>query len=267
MRAVPLHTVLAEFLGRLAALALAVAGAACSTTSNEHTPNGSGGSDNGGTSTGGSAALGGAAGTSASGGSSGSSTGGTQGGSAGSGGTAGSAGNGGSGGGSPCTGSGGASSVTSICGSRPLNSLTAQEATQLCNDTTAYVRRAVGSANVCKYAAIVNASSQSAPTEGELQAACTAAESSCNQDDNRMTPTALCGDIPPTCTATVEQYSACVVDEGMLFDQGASALVDCSTLTFANLSTAFDVPTTASEAPSCMALMTACSNFFPPYIN
>jgi len=138
---------------------------------------------------------------------------------------------------------------------------------ELCNDTTAYVRRTISTTNVCKYSAIVSASSQSAPTEAELQAACTSAESSCTQDTNRMSPTALCGDIPPTCTATVEQYSTCVVDETMLFDQGAGALVACSMLTFANLSTAFDVPTAASEAPSCTALMTACSSFFPPYIN
>jgi hypothetical protein len=82
-----------------------------------------------------------------------------------------------------------------------------------------------------------------------------------------MGPGALCSDIPATCTATVAQYSTCIVDETVLFDQGVSGLVSCSMLTFANISTIYEVPDNASQAASCMALTTMCPGFFPPYIN
>ena len=94
-------------------------------------------------------------------------------------------------------------------------------------------------------------------------------ESTCNQDPTVPGPGAmtLCSQIPATCTATVAQYSTCVMEEAALFEQGANALTSCSMLTFENLSAAYDVPTAATQAPGCMAVKMACPNFSLPYIN
>jgi hypothetical protein len=168
-----------------------------------------------------------------------------------------------------CSMTAGGTGVTNLCGAAPLNTLSAMESVQLCNDTSDYIASAIGRATGCKYVGIVAAASNSSPTEEQLQAACSVSEGACNQDATIAGPGAntLCGQIPPTCTATVEQYSACVTDEAELFDQGATELVSCSMLTFGNLSAAYDVPTAASAAPSCMAIKTACPNFSLPYIN
>jgi hypothetical protein len=77
----------------------------------------------------------------------------------------------------------------------------------------------------------------------------------------------LCTEIPDTCPATVAEYSACVKDETMLFDQGVNGLPACATLTFATVGNSFDLPTTAGQAASCMTLTTKCPGFSAPYIN
>lgn len=159
--------------------------------------------------------------------------------------------------------------VTSICASATLDTLTAEEETQLCTDTGTYIAGAITRAAACKYYAIVTAASSSAPTEEEMQTVCSTAEADCNSNPSVMGPGAntLCSQIPDGCTATVEQYSACVTDEAVVFDQGAAALVGCSELTFENLATSYDVPTDAGDAPGCMPLKTACPSFTVPYIN
>jgi len=170
---------------------------------------------------------------------------------------------------SGCTTTAGGTAVTSLCAGAALNTLTAAESMKLCDDTTAYVEGSINRATGCKYVAIVGAASNSSPTEAQLQASCSSAEGTCNQDastDGAGAKT-LCGTIPATCTATVEQYSTCVVGEAALFEQGANALTSCSMLTFGNLSTVYDVPMAASESPSCMAVKMACPNFTLPYIN
>ena len=168
-----------------------------------------------------------------------------------------------------CTMAAGGTAVTSLCGAAALNTLTAAESSQLCSDTSAYVVAAIPRATGCKYQAIVAAASNSSPTEAQLQAACASTEATCNQDASVMGPGAntLCGQIPATCTATVAQYSTCVEDQAVVFAQEAGELTSCSTLTFGNLSTVYDVPNAANAAPSCMTLETACPNFTLPYIN
>jgi hypothetical protein len=170
---------------------------------------------------------------------------------------------------SGCSKTAGGTAVTGLCGGAPLNTLTAAEAATLCTDTSAYIASAIGRANGCKYLGIIAAASNSAPSEEQLQAACSTSESACNEDASIAGPGAntLCGSVPPTCTATVEQYSTCVTGQAVVFDQGASELVSCSMLTFGNLSTAYDVPMAATAAPACMAIKTACPSFTLPYIN
>lgn len=170
---------------------------------------------------------------------------------------------------SGCTMTQGGTMVTSLCSEAPLNALTPAEQVQLCSETGAYVAGAVDRAVSCKYVAIVASASSSAPTEAEMQAACSAREMACNQDDTIMGAGAMtqCSAIPMTCSATVAQYSACVLDQAVVFEQGATALTSCAMLTLANLSTVYDVPMAATNAPGCMALKTACPTFNLPYIN
>lgn len=170
---------------------------------------------------------------------------------------------------SSCTMAAGGTAVTALCGAAALATLTTEEATRLCSDTSAYVVGAISRATGCKYKAIVFAASNSSPTEAQLQAACASTESTCNQDASVMGPGAntLCGQIPPTCTASVEQYSACVEAQAVLFEQEANALTSCAMLTFGNLASVYEVPDAASAAASCMAIKAACPNFSLPYIN
>jgi hypothetical protein len=163
----------------------------------------------------------------------------------------------------------GGTAVTSLCAAAPLGSLTQAQAAQLCTDTGAYVASTVDKAIGCKYAGLITAASSSSPTVEQLQAACTGREATCAQSTTPMGPggNTQCSQIPPTCTATVEQFSTCIKDLTVLFEQGASALVACPMITFASIPAAFDVPTTASAAPSCLALQMACSGYSVPYVN
>jgi hypothetical protein len=54
-------------------------------------------------------------------------------------------------------GSGGSSptAVTTVDSTKPLNTLTAAETTQLCNDTSAYMEKVVSTASVCKQSAVM----------------------------------------------------------------------------------------------------------------
>jgi hypothetical protein len=169
---------------------------------------------------------------------------------------------------SACTATQGGTAVTSLCADAPLNTLTQAEASKLCSDTGAYATTAIGKPGGCKYVGIVAAASSSAPTEAALQAACSAREASCTQGAS-MGPggNTNCSAVPATCTATVAQYSSCIMNEVTVFDQGANALVSCSMLTNGNLGTAYDVPNAAAEAPDCMAIKTACPSFTLPYID
>jgi hypothetical protein len=182
--------------------------------------------------------------------------------------------NGGSGGGSGtasadgCSMSSGGTAITNLCGAATLGSLSAAQAAQLCSDAGDYVLRNINKATGCKYLGIIAAASSSAPSEMQLQSSCSGTEQSCTRDPMSKGPGGgtLCGQIPPTCSATVEQFSSCLKDQALLFDQGAAALESCSALTFAKLSLAFDVATAAGAAPSCMALQSACPGYSVPYI-
>jgi len=205
-------------------------------------------------------------------------TGGTTSDSAGSGGTVSSAGSSGMGGSSSspatvsasgCTMTEGGTAVTGLCADAPLNALTQTQQLQLCSDTGAYAAGVIDRAVGCKYVAIVASASASAPTEAEMRVVCAAREMACNQDASIMGAGALtqCSGVPASCTATVAQYSTCVMDEAVVFEQGATALVSCSMLTLGDISTLYAIPMTATNAPGCTAIKAACPTFTLPYIN
>lgn len=163
----------------------------------------------------------------------------------------------------------GGTDVTSLCSTAPLNALSDAEEMQLCTETGTYIEGALTRANACRYYAIVTSASSSAPTVEEMQGVCAQAESDCNLDPTVMGPgrKTLCSQIPDSCAGTIAEYSECVADQAVVFDQGAGELVPCSELTFENLSSSYDVPLAANEASGCTALKAACPSFTLPYVN
>lgn len=182
--------------------------------------------------------------------------------SAGTGGTASAAGSSSTGGTATLGGSSsaGASSVTTLSGTKPLGSLTAAEATQLCSDIYAYYGRTVPRATVCKANGLTGAVSSSSPTDAVLQQFCQTRESTCLQS-SATSPT--CSDLPTPCTATVADLSACIVDTATAYNQGAGALPGCATVTLANLPAIWDF-VTATPPASCGALDGTCAGLDIP---
>lgn len=223
----------------------------------------------------GSPATGGTAGSSSgSGGStstSGGSTGGaavSPGGAAGMGGNAGSAGTGGGGsasGGSASGGSGGAApagSVTTLSESKTLGSLSANEGTQLCNDTYAYFGTATPKPVACKWAGLAYAASSSSPTEEKLRMNCSSHEASC-QDTVPWSMNSGCSPWPMTCQGTVGAYSSCIKAEIAAFTQRVNGLPGCDTITSQSTASVFE--TMSAGLPSdCDALAAMCPDLTVP---
>ena len=175
---------------------------------------------------------------------------------------------GGAGGTTGTGGSGGGGSVTTISSSRTLGSLTAAESDQLCNDTKAYFMAAISKTNSCKFSALSNAASTSAPNDTVLQTNCTSMETSCNASAT-MGPGTSTSCFPPaaTCTATVAQYSACISDEAALLNQSATTLPSCAAVRLADITPIFGAVEALYQATGCMALMAACPDFVFPIAN
>jgi hypothetical protein len=130
---------------------------------------------------------------------------------------------------------------------------------QLCSDARAYFARSISKANACKFAALSFASSSSAPTDADLRAGCSSTENTCNgADASSMGTVNTCLPLPATCTATVAQYSACIVEETAFFNQSVPPLASCSTVTRADFNAVFDVTTGINQGASCAALTAAC---------
>jgi len=188
--------------------------------------------------------AGGTGGTSGRGGSTGG-TGGTGGSSSSTrGGSGGSSGSGGAGGGS----SGG--SVTTLDGGKPIGTLTAAEANQLCADTYAYYGQAISQADLCKWAGLSYGVSSSAPSDSQLQTNCKSQETPCL---TASPASVTCSALPSNCTATVSQYSACVTDEAAAFKKAVDALPGCATVKLTDLAGVWAYET--GDAPaSCTAI-------------
>jgi hypothetical protein len=172
------------------------------------------------------------------------------------------------GGGPGSAGSAGGGSVTSISGSKPLGTLTTAESTQLCDDAKAYFMSSISKANSCKFSALSNAASTSAPSDAVLRTNCTSMETSCNASAAMGPGVATsCFAPPPTCTATVAEYSACIKDGAALLTQSASTLPSCSAVKLADISPIFMAVEALYQVPGCMPLTTACPDFVFPIAN
>src|ERR1019366_1181846 len=160
------------------------------------------------------------------------------------GGSGGSSGSGGAGGGS----SGG--SVTTLDGSKPIGTLTAAEANQLCADTYAYYGQAISQADLCKWAGLSYGVSSSAPSDSQLQTNCKSQETPCL---TASPASVTCSALPSNCTATVSQYSACVTDEAAAFKKAVAALPGCAAAKLTDLAGVWAYET--GDAPaSCTAI-------------
>jgi len=166
------------------------------------------------------------------------------------------------GGSSAATGgsSGSGASVTTLSGTMSLGSLTAAEATQLCNDAYAYFGQAISRATLCKATGLTTAVSSSAPTDAAMQQFCTDNESICLQASPNSPS---CGDIPTPCTVTVAQYSTCIVDKASAYNQGVNGLASCATVGRADLPAIWDF-VTANPPASCTALDATCAGLDVP---
>jgi len=225
-------------------LSLLLSIVACSTS----TTSGGGGG------TGASKGSGGAAGTGGQVGTGGSTS---RGGTVGSGGNAsgGSAGSGGAGsGGAGAAGATGGTAITSVGGGKTLETLTPSEATQLCNDTSAYFGKNIPKATMCKEAGLGYAVSSSAPSDTQLQKNCSSKEASCLQAGPAI---ANCTDITAKCKATVAQYSTCIADRAADFSQQVSALANCATVTMPDLEAVWTFMSAALPA-SCALVTDLC---------
>jgi hypothetical protein len=175
---------------------------------------------------------------------------------------------GGAGGNTGGGGTGGGTTVTSLPASKALGTLTAAEATQLCDDVKAYYGTAITKASSCKWSAIFGAASSSSPNNMALQNNCTTMETACNQSaDTGPGKATSCLPIPSDCTATVAQYAACIVAGAMVLNQSANTLPSCATVTLADLTPVFNANDALNAPPGCMPLANACPALAFPIAN
>ena len=155
-------------------------------------------------------------------------------------------------------------SVTSVSSTKTIGSLSAAEATQLCNDTYFYFDSAIPHATACKWNGLYRAASSSSMTTDQLRTGCSLAENSCLQSDAGAFANPGCGDVPKTCTATVAQYAACIADEVTTFNQTVNGFPSCMTVTMAGTGPIFDALAGGTPPASCTSLGDACPSLLVP---
>jgi hypothetical protein len=170
----------------------------------------------------------------------------------------------GTGGTSGGTGGGSGNSVTSVSGTKTIGSLSAAEATQLCNDTYFYLDTAIPHATACKWNGLYRAASSSSMTTDQLRTGCSLAENSCLASDAGAFSNPGCGDLPKTCTATVAQYATCIADEVTAFNQTVNGFPSCMTVTMAGTGPIFDALAGGTPPASCTSLGDACPSLLVP---
>jgi hypothetical protein len=167
------------------------------------------------------------------------------------------------GGGSAGTGGGGGGdSFTTLSGTATLSTLTAADATRLCDDTYAYFRTAISTENACKWRGLSFATSSSAPTQEQLRANCAEKETQCLADPaTAFASSAGCSPFPSNCGATVAEYSSCVKDMVAGFNPTVTAIAGCDVLTSQDTDAVWAALGAAAPA-SCS--FSACPGLFPP---
>ncbi|MES1177843.1 MAG: arabinofuranosidase catalytic domain-containing protein [Myxococcales bacterium] len=154
---------------------------------------------------------------------------------------------------------GGAAS-TPLGGDRTLGSLSAAEATQLCNETYAYFASSINQATLCKRAGLTFGVSSSAATDAQLQQNCATQENECLASGPAEP---ICSAIPMPCPVTVAQYQACISDEVAALNAAVPPLADCATVLRSDLSAVWEL-VTADPPASCASLTNTCAGLDVP---
>lgn len=158
-------------------------------------------------------------------------------------------------------GSGGGPFTTSVPGAKPINTLTAAEATTLCAD----IRRAYSASwtqeDICRfsayYAAVFSASASTA--EAELKATCAAEYDACSAQGRSLGP-ATCA---TACAATVTELAKCVNDMKADLDRRLAEAPACAAVTREGVSTALEPANLPKPPASCAALAMKCPGGAP----
>jgi hypothetical protein len=177
-------------------------------------------------------------------------------------------------------GCGGGSSGFSpgVTGSKPLGELSGSEAKTLCENTTAHFRAQLSSSSGresdCRLvgATVASGSAATATSDLQIQLLCTAGYTVCQQTladgglpstggDAGADPCAASMGAAPSCTATVDQYTACINES----EAALSKYPTCSQLTMAKLAELAAAPGgvlgATMNGPACQAFVAACPGF------
>jgi len=158
-----------------------------------------------------------------------------------------------------CDGGGGGSSVgsipTSVPGNKRLSDLTPAERGQYCADLTAWAMSGPLLTAGCNVDAWIAAYLQSmvdtAASDADLRATCSGSYAQCVA--NGVTTTCDTS-MPSTCTATVSEYDACVVES----INALAAVPSCSSVTRGALAPTINSIGSQAVSPMCMEIAARC---------
>jgi hypothetical protein len=152
--------------------------------------------------------------------------------------------------------------VTSVSGSQPLATASAAQLAQLCNDTLAYSRQTLSAADSCKIiglTAAINAAGNGSATDAQLQEDCTDAYGDCLAPADAGAESCVLGDFSScTPTATVSEYTGCVVEIGATLKQAVGSFPACGTVTASSLSSVSSTLGADHSGPNCQKLAADC---------
>lgn len=146
---------------------------------------------------------------------------------------------------------------SSLPGSKPVNQLTAPEATKLCEEVIAYTKGVYTDARLiedsCRVAGLTAARDlPGEATSRELEQKCQAEYAACKLDPPGPPGYYDCADARPVlapCSATVDQYAACVNE------QLAEVVPSCAGLTRATI----DRLSRDEDGPACEIYYASCA--------
>jgi hypothetical protein len=166
-------------------------------------------------------------------------------------------------GGNGNTDGGGGGVSSGLAPTKPVNTLTPGEVTQLCKAMEDAVNAPAVSDSLCKFLSVVGAGVAAtfvpATTEAQLRMSCTTGYDECKKEPARAID---CGASAPACTATVAEVEKCLSDETAAVIALGASVPACAALTKAALNTP---PSTdpLEEIASCKSLDQKCPDLIP----
>jgi hypothetical protein len=165
-----------------------------------------------------------------------------------------------------CGGGGGGGFNPGVAGNKPLNTLSDAEVATLCKNADAYFSSSpdIKEAN-CRTAGVfaVAFTASVGATDKQLQDACQTVYNQCikapasSSGGDGGTSNGTCNKPPASCTATVDQMTACLNELTATLKNSVPA---CNTLTVASLGASANPPDGGSDTtgPACKAYEAAC---------